>query len=94
MLGYQITGWLAWQHHMALVMMAGFYILKTKLENQTSMPMLSVRDARLLVIALNFATQKEVNLCMEHIRKDTGNDRKITELYFRKVELKNIHIEM
>jgi len=28
---------------------------------------MSARDARLLVIAINFATQKEVYLCMEHI---------------------------
>jgi SRSO17 transposase len=68
MSGYQVTGWLAWQHHMALVMMAGFYILSLKLQHQDHMPLLSVRDARLLVIAINFATQKEVDLCMKHIQ--------------------------
>jgi len=68
MSGYQVTGWLAWQHHMALVMMAGYYILSLKLEQQDQMPLLSVRDARLLVIAINFATQKEVDLCMQHIQ--------------------------
>lgn len=68
MSGYQVTGWLSWQHHMALVMMAGLYILNIKLEQQDEMPLMSVRDARLLVIAINFATQKEVDLCMEHIR--------------------------
>ena len=68
MSGYQVTGWLAWQHHMALVMMAGFYILSLKLREQDQMPLLSVRDARLLVIAINFASQKEVDLCMQHIQ--------------------------
>jgi SRSO17 transposase len=68
MSGYQVTGWLAWQHHMALVMMAGFYIMSLKLKQRDQMPLLSVRDARLLVIAINFATQKEVDLCMEHIQ--------------------------
>ena len=68
MSGYQVTGWLAWQHHMALVMMASLYILILKLENQEEMPLLSVRDARLLVIATAFATQKAVDLCLEHIR--------------------------
>ncbi|MBW8334823.1 MAG: hypothetical protein K0M40_22590 [Prolixibacteraceae bacterium] len=57
MSGYQVTGWLAWQHHMALVMMASLYILTLKLENQEEMPLLSVRDARLLVIAKAFTTQ-------------------------------------
>lgn len=68
MSGYQVTGWLAWQHHMALVMMASLYILTLKIENQEEMPLLSVRDARLLVIAKAFATQKEVDLCLEHIQ--------------------------
>ena len=68
MSGYQVTGWLAWQHHKALVMMASLYILTLKIENQEEMPLLSVRDARLLVIAKAFATQKEVDLCLEHIR--------------------------
>jgi len=68
MSGYQVTGWLACHHHMALVMMASLYILTLKLENQEEMPLLSVRDARLLVIATVFATQKEVDLCMKHIR--------------------------
>ena len=68
MSGYQVTGWLAWQHHMALVMMASLYILRLKLEKQEEMPLLSVRDARLLVIAVAFATQKEIDLCMEHIQ--------------------------
>lgn len=68
MSGYQVTGWLAWQHHMALVMMASLYILTLKLENQEEMPLLSVRDAQLLVIATAFATQKEVDLCLKHIR--------------------------
>ena len=68
MSGYQVTGWLAWQHHMALVMMAGLYILTLKLDKQDQMPLLSVRDARLLVIAIHFASQKEVDLCMAHIQ--------------------------
>ena len=68
MSGYQVTGWLAWQHHIALVMMAGYYILIVKIENKENFPLLSVRDARLLVIAINFATQKEVDKCMEHMK--------------------------
>jgi SRSO17 transposase len=69
MSGYQVTGWLAWQHHMALVMLAGLYILQIKLDMQDETPLMSVRDARLLVISIHFATQKEVDLCWEHIRK-------------------------
>lgn len=83
MSGYQVTGWLAWQHHMALVMMASFYILKLKLEQQDEMPLLSVRDARLLVIAVLFATQKEVDLCLEHIRIRHRQRQSDIDRYFR-----------
>ena len=82
MSGYQVTGWRAWQHHMALVMMAGFYILKVKLENRQQMPLLSVRDARLLVIAINFASQKEVDLCMQHIRYRHKQRQKDIDKYY------------
>ena len=68
MSGYQVTGWLAWQHHMALVLMAGLYILTLKIDKQDQLPLLSVRDARLLVISILFASQKEVDLCLEHIQ--------------------------
>lgn len=85
MSGYQVTGWLAWQHHMALVMMASLYILNLKLEKQAEMPLLSVRDARLLVIAVTFATQKEVDLCMEHIQIRHSKRQADIDRYYREV---------
>lgn len=81
---YQVTGWLAWQHHMALVLMASLYILNLKLEKQDEIPLLSVRDARLLVIAITFATQKEVDLCMEHIRIRHGKRQADIDRYYKK----------
>ena len=87
MSGYQVTGWLAWNHHMALVMMASFYILNLKLENQDNIPLLSVRDARLLVIAINFATQKEVDLCMEHMEIRHRKRQADIDRYYKKSNL-------
>ena len=81
---YQVTGWLAWQYHMALVLMASLYILNLKLEKQDEIPLLSVRDARLLVIAITFATQKEVDLCMEHIRIRHGKRQADIDRYYKK----------
>jgi len=85
MSGYQVTGWLAWQHHMALVMMASYYILKVKIEKQEDMPLLSVRDARLLVIAINFGTQKDVDLCMQHINTRHRQRQADINRYYRKI---------
>lgn len=83
MSGYQVTGWLSWHHHMALVMMAGFYILRIKLDQQDERPLLSVRDARLLVIAIHFATQKEVDLCLEHIHSRHKQRQADIDRYFK-----------
>ena len=82
MSGYQATGWLAWQHHMALVMMAGLYILIMKLDYKNAMPLLSVRDARFIAIAINFATDKDVDLCMEHIHKRHIQRQKDIDRYY------------
>ena len=82
MSGYQVTGWLAWQHHMALVMMAGLYILIMKLEYQKTMPLLSVRDARLMIIAMTFTSDKEVDLCMEFIHKRHKQRQKDIDMFY------------
>ena len=37
--GYQIRGWKAWHHHVALVMMAQLYLLKRKLRNRKEYPL-------------------------------------------------------
>jgi len=39
-----------------------------KLDQQVEISLLSVRDARLLVIVITLCSQKEVDLCMEYIR--------------------------
>lgn len=57
MSGYQVTGWLTWQRHMTLVMMASLYMLRMKIKARGQLPILSVRDARLLMIATLFGTR-------------------------------------
>lgn len=86
MSGYQVTGWLAWQHHMAFVLMASLYILQLKLLSQDEVPLLSVRDARILVIAINFCTQKEVDMCIQqmnirHMQRQADIDIDIDRRY-------------
>jgi SRSO17 transposase len=41
---YQIRGWLAWHHHMAMVMMAMLFLLETRQEQEESHPLLSCPD--------------------------------------------------
>jgi SRSO17 transposase len=64
MADYQVRKYNAWYHHQALVMFAMQYINKTKIENQENIPLLSVRDIRLQIIALlkKDGTQMEIEI--------------------------------
>lgn len=50
MTDYQIRGWLAWHHHMALVMMAMVFSIREKIRHKEDVPLLSISDIRLLII--------------------------------------------
>lgn len=44
MADYQVRGWKAWHHHMALVLMATLFLLETRLEAAELYPLLSCHD--------------------------------------------------
>ncbi|MBU4261750.1 MAG: hypothetical protein KKC76_07710, partial [Proteobacteria bacterium] len=41
---YQVRGWLAWHHHMAMVMMSTLFLLETRMEQKETHPLLSCPD--------------------------------------------------
>lgn len=47
---YQVRGWLAWHHHMALVMMAQYFILSEKILYKNDIPLISAADLRKIII--------------------------------------------
>jgi len=47
--GYQVRGWRAWHHHMALVMMAMLFMLEEKLLHKQRHPLLSCSDIEVLL---------------------------------------------
>ena len=49
MADYQVRGWNAWHHHMALVMMAMLFMLEEKLLHKQSRPLLSCSDIEILL---------------------------------------------
>ena len=46
---YQVRGWKAWHHHMALAMMAMLFMLKERIEQRVSHPLLSCTDIEVLL---------------------------------------------
>jgi len=65
---YQVRGWRAWHHHMALVMMAMLFMLEEKLLHKQSRSLLSCADIRALLACFlprRDATKQEVVRQME-----------------------------
>ena len=49
---YQVRGWLAWHHHMVLVMMALFFVTSEKVRYRNEMPLLSAYDIREIMLTV------------------------------------------
>ena len=49
MADYQVRGWVAWHHHMALVMMAMLFMLNERIRNKDEYPLLSCSDIEILL---------------------------------------------
>lgn len=57
---YQVRGWKAWHHHMALVMMAMLFMLKERIEYQEVYPLLSCADIETLLA--HFLPRRDVGI--------------------------------
>ena len=47
---YQVRGWLAWHHHMTMVMMSMLFLLETRTEQKDSYPLLRCPDIAALLV--------------------------------------------
>ena len=65
--GYQVRKWIAWQHHQSLVMMACLYLLNVRIAQKPEYKLMSIRDARTMVIAHLFSDQATISLLHEQM---------------------------
>jgi SRSO17 transposase len=81
---YQVRGWQAWHHHMALVLMAMLFMLEEKLSQQEGYPLLSCSDIEVLLA--HFLPRRDVTV-EEVIRqmeaRHTARQRAIESAYRR-----------
>lgn len=82
---YQVRKWRAWQHHMALVGLAQFFVLTERIEHRVQSPLLSARD---VVEMLHWyfqgeRTVKDVELA---IRKRHARRAKLAAAALRRAE--------
>ena len=79
---YQVRKWLGWHHHHALVMMACVFLLKERRAHETDVPLMSVRDARLLIVARLFGTDAEVERRLEQMFRRHEKRKKSLAWYY------------
>lgn len=66
---YQVRGWQAWQHHIALTMMALHFILETQIENAENLPLMSCGDVKLMLGNILKNKLDEPEILMETIHQ-------------------------
>ena len=66
---YQVRGWRAWHHHIALTMMALHFILETQIENAENLPLMSCGDVKLMLGNILKNKLDEPEILMETIHQ-------------------------
>jgi SRSO17 transposase len=68
---YQIRGWLAWHHHIALVMLGLLFVLQEKVEFKDDWPLLTASDIRQIIVE-KYARNKNIydTIKRRHKRRD------------------------
>jgi len=66
---YQVRGWKAWHHHIALTMMALHFILETQIENVENLPLMSCSDVKLMLGTILKNKLDEPEILMETIHQ-------------------------
>jgi len=74
---YQIIKWIGWHHHQALVMLAGLILLEEKINSEQEFPLMSIRDARILMVFHLFGTIEQYNKRLDQMKKRHVNRKKI-----------------
>jgi len=81
---YQVRGWQAWHHHIALTMMALHFILETQVENVENLPLMSCGDVKLMLgnILKNKLDEPEILMQTIHHRHKVRRDDILRRRHF------------
>jgi SRSO17 transposase len=81
---YQVRGWKAWHHHMAICMMGQAYVLTEKKAHQKDMPLLSAYDIREVIMKTYIRKDSEydvihANIKYRHFQRTRDIDRRMSK---------------
>jgi len=69
MSSYQVRGWRAWHHHMAMVMMATNFVLLEKLDHADDAPLLSTSDVRKYLVCTYAKDEAKKQIVFQQMRE-------------------------
>jgi SRSO17 transposase len=84
---YQIRNWIGWHHHQSLVMLASVFLLKEKIESENQYPLMSTRDARILIMFELFGTKEQYEIRLEQMKIRHKQRQKDIDRHYRYDEL-------
>jgi SRSO17 transposase len=84
---YQIRDWVAWHHHQSLVMLASIFLLREKIESKSDYPLMSTRDARILIVIELFGTKEQYQLRLGQMEARHEQRERDIRRYYREDEL-------
>lgn len=84
MCDYQVRGWLAWHHHIALSMMALAFFTMEKMEHENNLPLLSYRDIRDAIIDNYIKEEEQLPFEEKLARRHQSRQRDINRYYKKK----------
>jgi SRSO17 transposase len=79
---YQVRKWIAWHHHIALVMLSLSFIVKERIAQKIETPLLSCRDVRLMIIALLMKDETMIEKRIEQMKFRHFQRRKDIERHY------------
>jgi len=84
---YQVRKWKGWHHHHAIVLMAMLFMLKEQIDHEVEYPIMSLKDARKMVIVLIAQSIVQPESPIKHeiknMKKRHVNRKKSTEWHFQ-----------
>jgi SRSO17 transposase len=85
MFEYQVRGWKAWHHHIALVMQAMAFLLNEKIYFAEDLPLLSATDVREMMIDMQLNTSKKDLDLLERIKIRHQKRQKDKDRYYKNI---------
>lgn len=85
---YQVRKWKSWHHHHAIVLMAMLFMLKEQIDQEVEYPIMSLHDARKMVIVLIAQSiidpQNPIEKEVERMKKRQFKRKKSMDWHFNK----------